>query len=412
MKIKLKSDIEGIIILILCASLLNDALRIPDTAISLYRILIPVACLIILRYCQILKKEIIAIFFIFILNILQNILSVFIFNLFRSFSAYYFTTYAIHYFSFFICMLLVKLLCEKYPEKGIKYFSFINMFACYWTLIINVISSTGIYNITVNNRNTFAVVLAATTPYFLSTWNKHKIKNSIVVLAVFLELYFFDSKAAFFGVLLEVCITIVLQSAHYVKEKVVHILLTTLIFGTAGIMILFNISVTINGYNINYMFFEMFRRIRDLNLFPVNTTSLRYRVNVIIYGIRTLAQTFAVGIGEGNFGRLLAQYMPDQVISMHAKNNALSPHYALLEYVVDNGWWLIILLISWYRRIFKLLKNIQDIGNVGICYIVFFITMPLWIMSSSGIYTIYAFFINLSFLNILVKEETIWKKQL
>ena len=382
--------------LCLLFSTFNDWLRIPSTPISLYRLLFPIALFLCLQQLSKRKNYILCFVLFSIINLIQNYI---FFNISGISTDSRLTfKYFLLYLSIFSIFLMVKFIRTKsIPAFKQLIFSFlpaiglINL-AFYW-----LCETPAKAMLNLANRNNYAVSLAAIFPYFFLKGFENKKKYFIPCFAILFSLYIVGSKAALFGIGLEVALILamkVMQKMRYANSAGILFLVSAYLV----MVMIVQSPITINGHPINRYFSELTSRVISGELYPDCRESVRWRTNAIIYMLSLTRETNGMGIGIGNTGVYLAAFMPE--VDRYLQNQpdeigrkVLSPHFALLEFISDCGLWAIVLLLIILKSALEKFMNAKHNDFMDFYFTSFTLSFPIWCMSASGVYTIYYLFI-------------------
>lgn len=398
MQISQRKLIAIFIELILFLAVFNDIIRVPNTVISGYRLLLPIILCMTLSNIQFTWKYFwLGSGMIFLLFI-QNIVFCQVFQYEDTIDFAWQLRYLFYYFGIIAIFILMHLLrkkdqviFKKFFYKGIPIFG-----------ILCLISYVGaitpfLEKINFTNWNDYGACLAAVFPWFFMECFFGKKRNVAFCMAVIVALWKGDSKVALCGILIQIGIISSIALIKKVRQgsKLFLFLLPAIII-ICFVIILSPIKV--NGYSIRIMFTGMASHIIKGEVYKDSSTSLHFRTDAIIYMLRIIKSSHFMGVGIGNTGKLLRQLMPDVVSGQKLGSIALSPHHALLEFFCDCGIWAIILCVYIYGVTIKKMFHAKRLDKMEIFFVTFTLSFPVWIMSSSGIYTIYFIFIIIAWL--------------
>lgn len=402
--------LESIVILfIFVCAVLNDLLRIPNTIFSLYRLLLPLAVLLIIINIGLTWKHICFTLFFIIVSVIQNLVYIKVYQYESQIDIRWFLEYTFFYFCIFILFMLMHILHvkDKYIfdvlfTKGV----FVIGIMCMLLYICSVLRVPDY----IDNQNNYGCCLAAVFPYFLICALSKRNKVSMAICAFILaELLWGDSKSALMGVLVQLGIIGSIYICKKVRNgwKAIYILIPVVVV----MLLCFVLSpVTINGYPIKEMFINLVSRVIKGETYPESIGSMVYRTNSMIHLIDIIKTTYCMGVGPGNTSKLLGYLMPK--VAAEKGSLALSPHNSWLEFISDCGIWaLILLVVSLGYGMGKVFKA-RKLDDVDIFITAFIISFPLWSLSASGMYTVYLVFIAIAWMFEKSKErKEKWKKQ-
>lgn len=402
-----KCNLEtGFILLALFLAVFNDAIRIPNTVLSGYRLLLPIILVMSLVYIKYSYSFFMVAGWILVVSIAQNIVFLQVFQLEQNLDFKYGLLYLTHYCSIIAIFILVHLLKIRDEEmfqqlfyKGMVVIGILCMLA-YAETKLNVLGNVNFANI-----NDYGCCLAVVFPWYFIQLLYGKWRYLLLCGIIFVELYWGDSKAALVGVLIEIGIITVIALSKKIKEKVIYFLVFIMMI--LGIALVLS-PIRVNGYSIREMFFGMASHILMGELYEPSIASLNYRTNAIIYILRGILQSCFLGIGPGNSGKLLKYAMSEAIGA--ADVSVLSPHNALLEFFCDCG--ILAMLISGYIfvKAIKMLFQAKHLEKIDIYFVAFTISFPIWVISSSGIYTVFLIFIVMAWLYENSRRKILWKK--
>lgn len=389
---KKRRNIEVYIIeLILIAGIFNDLLRLPGTSISLFRLLIPVGLLLVIKYANIIKNYIVVFLFLLMINYFQVFTYILVLKYENNYNFLFNFKYIFLYFSIWLIFALIHIINIKYKNVFENVFKNHMRFLGVWIIIAYYFSVIRIPDY-IDNQNNYAGMLALLFPWFLIQIRRGKRKYVIFTIIIILELIWGDSKAALLGVAIELLIITIISVSQKVVETGFFITVLMIIGIVVGYYLISNIDITINSYNIRIMVNEIKEHILANSVYDISdkSTSLTYRVNSTVYMLRTIWESKGVGMGLGNSSRVLTMKMSGK--SINSETIILAPHFPMLEFVADNGWWAIVAIIFVLIHFIKKMICCKKIDETEIYGIAVVISFLVWNMSSSVIYTIYYIF--------------------
>lgn len=397
MSLKKFSIEKKIILIILFFAVFNDIIRIPNTKISFFRLSLPIILLILYINFRIIYKYVLLIMALLIVSVMQNIVFIQFLKLENTIDFVWLVQYAFLYICIIIQFMLVHILKEKYRECFEKLYTIGIPFIGGLCIIGYILAVNRVVSY-VDNQNNYACSLAVVFPWFLIHAYKKNRRYYFICILIVLELFWGDSKVALMGVVMQVgilcCVLLVKEFRHGWKGIyfLIPIMIVTLLVGVMS-------PITINGYRISEMFSSMVQRISSGKLYDTSETSLTFRTNAIIYLFHGLLETGFLGIGIGNSAKVLGYAMPEIVASKGLSVTALSPHIAWLEFFLDGGIWAICLCVYIYASAIKKFLHTSRCEEKAIYSFCVILSLPVWVMSASGIYTIYFIFIVAAFLS-------------
>lgn len=411
MKIKKRELISKIIVVILFCAFFNDILRIPDTAISAYRLLIPCAAFMALVYIRYTWKFFLGGIALMVPLIIQNLIFCKVLKIESSIDFNWQLRYLIHYGCIFAIFVLMRILRKESIDQFSRLFFKLIPVVSILNILIYIISLTPYYSGSgLANLNNYAVCLAAIFPWHLLEAFGGKLKDAVICITILIILWKGDSKAALAGIAIEIGIIGIIQVVKKIKEGNKTILFFSIIVIAAGICICLS-PLKINGYGIREMFTGMLSHIVRGEPYERNTSSLTFRTNSIIYMLKGMKDTYFIGMGIGNTGKYLRVVITDYVSNKALSAVTLSPHWAVLEFFCDCGIWAMVLCVYVYVIAIKKLFQAKNIKKLDAYFVAFTLSLPMWSMSASGLYTTYLVFVIIAWLyerHLLDKEDNFW----
>lgn len=400
-----KKDLEcNFILIVLFLSIFNDLIRIPNTVITGYRFLLPIIFLISLYYIQYTYQFFLFVIFLMFSSIMQNIVFLKFLEFEQVFDWEWWIRYLIHYMSIVAIFMMIHLLRIKNRKiflqmfyKGINFIGPLIMVGYFVACM-----STSPKKI-IDNRNNYGCGLAVVFPWYFICGMYGRWRYLIICGIIIFELFWGDSKAVLVGILLEMGVIIITRISQKSKEgkKANYFFFPIILILSISIAIS---PIRINGYVIRDMFLGMFSHILKGELYVEEASSLIYRTNAIVHLLKVMTQSYFLGIGPGNSGKALKYLMPKIAVAYEA-DKILSPHNTLLEFFCDCGIWSILLCIWVGLKAMRKLFQPKNLRPIDIYYVAFTLSFPMWVMSASGIYTIYIIFIVIAWLYENNKED-------
>lgn len=380
----------NLILLILFCAVFNDILRIPETKLSLFRILIPLAIVIILRNYAKTRKLVELYILFFLLSFFQNLFYYSFFEFENQIDFVWIIQYQLLYLSIFIIFALIRLLRSininiflSIYDIGFLYLSIL--------LVMLYVLSVFRFPLHIDNRNNYACGLAIVFPWLLIKASKRKVLHLFLALLIPIELYWGDSKLALIGVLLQLQVLIIVKLAKIIRNGNRFVPILIGIAALVGVAIIMNPNTNINGYYTRELAIGVIGNILKNDLYPEGPQSLYVRTNATIHLLRVIPSTFLIGLGPGNSSRLLGVLMPN--LAQLKNSQTLSPHNGILEFIVDGGipaiYFVYVLAKFGLTKLFRS----SSLSESNIFSMTVILTFFVWGQSASGILTIYIIFI-------------------
>lgn len=395
---------------ILLTAFLNADLRISaDSKISLFRLLLPFAVLLIAACSmKILINFFLCLFVLGIVGLIQHYLTVSFFYATLPFDFLFFIEYYFHYscilIIFFILLCLKKIEGVSFKRNFVSFSIFFLKSISIFILVYTVVMGNPLKSISAENINNIGCMLVAGMSFLLVIGSKDKTQYIWCVLIIFLLLAN-DCKAAFFGSLIEIIIVFIIRYATVLRRRssifVIILLVTFVLFGCFFIAR----DLIINGYPLMDLIFIPIQRVLNGEPFPTANTSITYRTNSTIEAFGILSTTCGVGVGFGNTGRILVELMGDTVYDTWLFNTAHSLHNWWLELMCDFGWGFIFIGIYVFLKEVYLFFSKNNWETEELQILVFVLSFPVWSISASGLTTGYytlsiLFFTLINFFNL------------
>ena len=383
----------------------NDIIRIPYSDFTAFRLVQPIALLYAFAVGK--KSK-------FIIAAYAGIMAI-------NFSQYYFFTSTnalgitsdyseyLSYIYFYFCITtvfcIVTTLYEIDPQNAEKNFiSFIRKIGIIEIALVlahGFIRAHGI--LLVGNINNHGATVAAIVPFFsINAVRKRKVSDIIVIIFAVLALYVGDCKLCLIGVFIQIAVMMLLLardvkdgSRNSLKIGYLPILILFVLFGVyiftsteLGALIFKQLSVaTFQFGNKEYL---------------STTSSLGYRINVIILGFEWLVRSWFLGIGMGNFGKIIRFDIP-YLAPKWIEKGYVSPHNTPLELLIEFGPIAIAAYIYIFKRLISALKKKRT--DINVIFIAEFISIWVWILNPSRITTVYSIWAIIAFLFISNREN-------
>lgn len=407
------SDIEralvNIVYVILTFAVFNDILRIPETEFTFYRICLPICVCLILMRKQYAKPFIFISISFSILSIVQQLL---FYNIYRSDLTFSFSINIriyILYILIFIIFFLVKYISDiekdNFESRMMNYLVIMG-FAVIIITFLDRIDETYYHSqffgsLEVDNENNYGCSIAAIFPFFLAEFREHKrIRDVIGVASAIFVVYFNDSKAVLFGMMVQLIIFLCIYKKNENRKQFFlnrYLIIVVMVF---LIVILFIINPSIHGYSLRGTVGEPILRIIENNPYSGYTSSISYRTNTTLFCINTLFGYGILGLGIGNTGVLLKEEFPNlnPEWQMAINSPTISLHNSWLEFALDIGIVAVIVYFIIIKYLIKIYFTKFKLTTIEVIRVLYIASFPIWSISASGIYTIYFVFITMAFL--------------
>lgn len=404
-----KNILKCLIYIILTFAVFNDILRIPGTSISFFRICLPICVIILLTNRKTAINLIKITIGLVAISIFQYLLFYKIYRTDLIFMKSLYLKYLILNVTIIIIVLMVMYLKEIEPDF------FQNNF---WNYIIRIgfivmgvavldridtwfFSSRFFGELRVDNENNYGCFIAALIPFFITDYQKHKHYRDIIgiVLAVWI-IVVNDSKAALFGIVFMVIIFFCIAFPANTGAKMFWYRYVVIIGSIALIIAIIIANPSIHGYSLQDTIYQPIRRIIENDPYSDYKSSISYRTNTTLYCLRQLIFTGFLGIGMGNTGVLLKHEFPDLSPEMQTAIHSpvISLHNSWLEFALDFGAVALILFFIIIRYACRLYFRKGTLTQIEKLRVMFIAGFPIWIISTSGIYTLYYLFIVIGYL--------------
>ena len=380
--------------LILLFAFLNAVLRLSaDSKLTLFRLLLPYSVLLItICSTKIFLKFLFSFVCLGFLGLIQHFFTAEFFFRNISFDFLFFLEYYFHYSCILVVFFMILCLKEVEGENFKKnFFLFLTFFLkgmCLFILIYTVVWGKELMTIsTADNINNVGCMFAAGIGLLLVDSKRNKFQYFWCGLIAFLLIHN-DSKAAFLGVCFEIFIFHIVNNTIRFKRRTSVLLKAVIVLLLLLLTTLFFDTLTINTFTLLDLVFAPIQRILEGNPFPNANTSVTFRTNSTIAAIDILLETYGVGVGFGNTGRILKEVMVN-VYEKWSWNTVYSLHNWWLELMCDFGWSVIFLEIYIFVKeiIAFFLKTEYTPEELQLLVLV--LSFPLWSISASGLITEY-----------------------
>lgn len=394
-RLRIENGKAFLIYMILLSAFLNPVLRpSAESNITLFRLLLPFAIILIaLTSRRLFLSFLVCIVAFTGFSVLQHFLTSHFFYPAVSFSANYLFTYLFHYgciiLIFFLVLSLRFLEGDSFEAHFVGFsFSFIigmSLFMLVFTVLLG-------YNLmtirTADNINNIACMMCAGLCFVRA--KEKNIWCYVFWCALFLlVMYKNDSKATLMGALVQIVIVLMLPASARIHNRGALALrmmaISLAVFAVAFLLIL---SPRLNGYSLRELIYDPIQRFLRHELFPRADTSVSFRTNSSIAAFDILRETFGLGVGTGNTGRVLKVTM-ENVYEKWANNEGYSLHNWWLELMTDFGLPMILAeLILFLRECINYLFRIR-LTKLDQARIALFLSFPIWSIGASGLITEY-----------------------
>lgn len=402
-KIKINRN-TAFLYFILFLSAYNDILRFPGTSFSLFRFFQPVTLL----FCLLVSKKCKKVFIIYAIIVIINFLQSNIFTLTNGigfkFDFKNFLTFSYYYLCITTVICVTITIYEKnevdFEENFMRFIRNIGRIHLIILFLHGFLRANS--NVILGNINNYGAAVVCICPiYIIRAYQKRKIIDIITCVLCLIALYFGDCKLSIAGMVFEIILVVLLSLRNKQNESKAN--LKPLYFVLGFIIILIVYYVLLNndmGVSIVYGLTSAINNIRERNYIS-ESTSIAYRTNVVILGLEWLWKTKLLGIGMGNFGRLVRMKIP-YYFEKWTNTNYISPHNAILEMLIEFG---PISIVLYYRIIIRIIKTLKsERTDRNILFLVVFISIWLWILNPSEILTLYVIWFVLAYLLIINKN--------
>lgn len=400
---------QCIIYIILIFSVFSDILRIPNTAFTFFRLFVPIGLIIIVSYPTYGKCFLSLVGGLMLMSLIQYFVFYRIERIDIPFTFSIFAKFFMLYVFAFAIFIFVKFLKDKEGEKfERKNFKFI----IYTGLILMLIAIIDYFDskyldscffgaLKADNQNNYGSYIAAVFPFFLVRFQeKRRLEDAAGIIASFVILFMNDSKAALFGVVMSLIIFLCIAFPADTLKKMIIYRYLVVIIAVVIIIGLVVINPTINGYSLQDTIYQPIIRVLKNNPYPDYGDSISYRTNTTLYCIRKFISIGGLGLGIGNTGVLLKYDFPDLNPEYEMARNSpfISLHNSWLEIALDLGIVMLVVYFVVIKYILKLYFTKCHFSDMEKIRIMFCISFPIWIMSVSGMYTMYYVMIVMAYL--------------
>lgn len=391
-----KSELYLLVIALFMA-VFQDVIRIPGTALSGFRLLLPFVLILSIYHLKLTYMYFVFCACFCVLSIIQNYVFIQSYHFETDIDYVYMFKYIIHYVSIISIFIILRLIRENSKTVFFQlFYRGINIIGI--ALMVGYFFACREYNgvLVFDNRNNYGCALATVFPWFLIQAVNGKRIYWFLNGFMLCLLWWGDSKAVLLGIMIEIFIIFIIKISQKFdnRPKLIWLLLPSMMLIVLCIMLS---PLKINGYKIRDMFLGMITRIINGKLYTGKVTSLTYRTNVTIHLLNVISQNGITGIGPGNSAKILKYLMP-RAAKVYKATETLAPHNALLEFFCDCGIWAIVLCFYLGFKAFKFLLAPKSLNEIDIYFVALSLSLPIWVMSAAGVYTVYLLFIIIAWL--------------
>ncbi len=410
----LKLNRANILYLILFTGVFSDLIRVHGSSITLYRLLmfLGLAIAVSIRYKKVLYSFVILIALL-LFNIIQGVLFTSIFDIvkldFR---------HMIKYEYFYVCIIITVLMVVSlriYQGAAFKELCkrFIYIFSFFNVIIFTILAIKGVYwegRSIISNVNDYGAELTAFFPILCVDAIEERKKSKYLACIYILVLeYINDCKLCFLGILVEMFILLLLYGKTKYGKKIIIKVCSYIAVICMAIFVIFFVFLdgAFFGVSIGALIMEPIRHLLQLDLYTVTDGSAAFRVNVFIMGIIWMFRSCFMGMGAGSTMILAKEFLTMNTYYT-SPYYGVSPHNAWLEILLDFGFLALIAYIYILKYgIYSLVGKTRK--KTYIPSVICALSIWLWVLAPSGIYTNYGLIIILMYYFIMAKD---YKKEL
>ena len=397
----------------LISAALNDLLRIPDTQISLFRIMMVFSVIYCLNVNSKCRKYMIVLLVLLLINIVQAINYSEMNNYGLGFSLDVFLFNAFFYCCIVAVIMVISTLANQdnnFEVNGLKIIKNISYF--YVLILFVVLLDSNVYSQLTShkiltNMNDISASVAAVYPIFLYEALKEKDVRSIAFCIIsFFVVCFLGRKLATAGMVVEIIAMFLYIGSFKLTIKACWGILLFSFIGTIIYLLDFGFFTKIS--NILDIVMMSADYIWDGHVFTKVDDSMSFRVSTFIYGAQEIVNSNFMGIGMGNAAYLLRDIMPMGDYMMKG-DGAVSTHNFIIQLLLEFGFVAIVFFVMWLRYVLRLIK-IKIKGKLTCAFITMSTGVWLWGLAPSGFYTTY--YIHIIFLYIIfaLKGNGLYKR--
>lgn len=393
---------------ILLAGAGNTILRLEmENPFTLYRMIAPIGFLLVFILRPILVLKGMGLFLVFCLYnfLLARAYSTDLSQLLPS---------IVHYFYLFILLMLIIYMKWRYADFGRSFLGFLNAF--YVFLFLNLLFEFFFGSPYPNqyveeralrafywNENDLAVVLCMLGWFALSYDRYRGWLRALIIALIIAVLYYNDSKAALISLLfvsIPISLIFLMCRARKVSAGVWRALFGSAALVSVGALVLIGnaeITFATEEYTVNDLLIHPIMNMLMLEPSGETWGSLNNRTDAAIFVIIEYLKSFGLGLGAG--GSWLVLSLPQYELG-----GAQSPHNALLQFIVDFGY--PVLIGYFYAALWAVRKLFsRSPGSHTRLKVMAILSFPLLGLSQSGaIVTNYMFFAVVFYICLLDRE--------
>lgn len=338
-------------------SYLNPILRTsPDSGITVFRLLIPVAIMLLVGKFLFQRRTLIFLLFVAIL-LAYSLVQIVIGGPLRD-------LFMFSYLANLVVLLAYIFLIETFIRRyGFERF-YRHLYVWFTVMVVlsihqlitgfeypNVPYLAGVARIYFGQENEASIAIAAFIPFLF--YIRRRILLSLVLLIAALGVLYINSTRvvllalAFYPVfILLAWISSWLRDKHSVPHWVSMLVLILIVSIT--VLLLRDVPIPLHGYQgtLNELVLEPIGKILT-GTQPEVFTSINVRVTLAIAGLQALASTLGFGVGPGGATHVVAEHYDRSLV--------ISLHIFPLQLLVEHGWMLIAAIIWFFMRYRRLL---------------------------------------------------------
>ena len=396
------------------AAVFNDVIRISGTDWSLFRIIMLLAWVYcFFRRSPRLGKWLLGFFIFAVIDTLQTCYFRVIDDTGANVTLSWYLSYLYFAFCIFSVIFFVYHIFDEDRDHFFLRFKNFIVFCSYAILLVFCYIAIAKHvfgreiSLFVSNVNNYGMYLNIVIPIFAIRVLKYKDTRALIFIMISLvAMAVNDCKINIIGFFVELIILMVLERKDKAQKSTTRIIVCLFLISVAVIVVLFVTGkIHLNGHSFLELIRDPVSRLIHGNMYSVSLSSVQYRVNIMIVGIRSVFSTYCLGIGYGNANILMRNVLGDYTIKEKLYQRAsISMHNAPLELLIDFGFLALAFYTIWIVRTIKIAKkrSLNDF-EIIFCSIVF--SMPVWIISPAGITTTYFLFIVLSYFAIAINSK-------
>ena len=399
------------IVLLYCflfAGVFNDIIRLGDTQITLFRIMLPFVFVSTIMWSNKARRLYIVFLIIATISFVQSVVFCSFNNAGVRFELSRYLTYLFYYFCIATSIAAVIVISETETELfSLKFETFIILIGVCYLLVFMAIRHFDHARdyLNINNQNDYGAMLAMLCPVFF--YKSKSQKRNIYLFFILLVLAYLvlnDCKLALLGVCFQIVLIAYMRMRNRAQNWRFLLFLPALAIVAVFLYYLSDSNVMINGYAWKQTVLEPIRAMLNGELYSQSNTSVTYRVNTFIVSIQWMIKTKFLGIGIGNSGVLVRNLLGSQSLyESWMVNNAVSLHNAFLEIGLEFGFVSLFGLIIVIKSIVRTMRN-RQMTNEESCFVVVTISSLLWLQGPSGILVDYLIFVTFTWLTIRNKH--------